>query len=219
MLVRGDSCRVERCYIKNTKRHGIRIYGNYTTIYRNVVYLAQNHAIKNEDAAEFGNVFYHNTIMGGTDDGLALGNKLKTGRVFNNQITGNKKGINGEVENIVAFNNVWGNSGGNLDGVVDSAGGISSNPRLVDPAADRFDLGTSSPAINAGLDIGYPFSGSAPDMGAFEIYNVYYVDPTGSDANDGLTPGTAWATIDNGDSSVAIPGIPCTFFPVTTPDP
>jgi hypothetical protein len=30
-------------------------------------------------------------------------------------------------------------------------------------------LMSDSPAIDAGIDVGYPFNGSAPDMGAFEF--------------------------------------------------
>ena len=212
IILYGDSCTISYCVMKNPHRHGIRLFSSYNTIYRNVIYLAQNDGIKNEDAGEFGNVFYHNTIYGGDDDGIALGSKLKTGRLFNNQIITNNKGITGKAENILGFNNVWGNPKGNLDGVVDSAGGISKNPKFVDAVGGRFDLEAGSPAINVGLDIGFRFSGSAPDMGAFEIYNAYYVDPTGNDADNGLSPATAWATIDNGDSSL-FPGDTVNILP------
>jgi hypothetical protein len=30
-------------------------------------------------------------------------------------------------------------------------------------------LRSGSPAIKAGIDVGYPFSGSAPEMGVFEF--------------------------------------------------
>lgn len=216
--VNGDSCMVTHCYLKASGRHGIRIYGNYTTIYRNVIHLAGDHAIKNEDAAEFGNLFYHNTIYAGSADGIALGSKLKTGRLFNNQVIQNLKGITGKVENIVAFNNVWGNPKGNLDGVVDSAGGISKLPKFVDPTNDRFDLQVASQGINVGLDIGLYFTGPAPDMGAFETYNTYFVSPTGNDDADGLSPAAAWATVDRGDS-LLFPGDTVYILPGDYPGP
>jgi hypothetical protein len=200
VTIHGDSCTVAYCYMRNSNRHGVRLFGNYNLIYRNVVYLANNHGIKNEDAAKYGNKFYHNTIYASNGEGLDLGSQTVTARIFNNQIIQNDKGIRGLFGNIVAFNNVWGNPGGNLDGVVDSAGGISKLPKFVDPAGDRFDLLIASPGIDVGLDIGEYFTGPAPDMGAFETYNVYYVGPSGNDEADGHSPATAWATIDRGDS-------------------
>lgn len=41
---------------------------------------------------------------------------------------------------------------------------IFADPRL----ASKFTLPSGSPAIDAGIDVGYPHSGAAPDMGAFE---------------------------------------------------
>jgi hypothetical protein len=33
----------------------------------------------------------------------------------------------------------------------------------------KYYLNTDSPAIDAGIDVGYPYSGTAPDIGAFEF--------------------------------------------------
>ncbi|MCD4684805.1 MAG: DUF5123 domain-containing protein [Anaerolineae bacterium] len=46
---------------------------------------------------------------------------------------------------------------------------LTGDPLFVDPAAGDFRLQTSSPAVDAGLDVGLPFDGAAPDLGAFEI--------------------------------------------------
>lgn len=45
---------------------------------------------------------------------------------------------------------------------------IETSPAFADTAARDFHLQAGSPAINAGVYVGLPFSGSAPDMGAFE---------------------------------------------------
>jgi hypothetical protein len=45
---------------------------------------------------------------------------------------------------------------------------LLTDPRLVDPLQGNFDLAPDSPAVDAGLDVGLPFRGSAPDMGAQE---------------------------------------------------
>jgi hypothetical protein len=42
---------------------------------------------------------------------------------------------------------------------------IFSNPMLT----SKYYLNTDSPAIDAGIDVGYPYSGTAPDIGAFEF--------------------------------------------------
>lgn len=42
------------------------------------------------------------------------------------------------------------------------------DPLFVNPGADDFRLQAGSPAIDAGVDVGLPFLGPAPDIGAFE---------------------------------------------------
>ena len=41
-------------------------------------------------------------------------------------------------------------------------------PLFVDPVNNYFQLRPGSPAIDTGVDVGLPFNGAAPDIGAFE---------------------------------------------------
>jgi hypothetical protein len=42
---------------------------------------------------------------------------------------------------------------------------VESDPLFVDPAAGDYSLSSQSPALDAGIDVGLPFSGNAPDLG------------------------------------------------------
>jgi parallel beta-helix repeat protein len=47
--------------------------------------------------------------------------------------------------------------------------GFEADPLFVDADAGNFQLQCGSPAIDTGVNVGFPFNGPAPDMGAFEI--------------------------------------------------
>ena len=48
-------------------------------------------------------------------------------------------------------------------------GNLSVDPLFVAPGSEDFRLSPGSPMIDAGLDIGLPFCGNAPDLGAIEV--------------------------------------------------
>ena len=52
--------------------------------------------------------------------------------------------------------------------IADDLNEIQGNPVFIDREAGDLELGTGSPAIDAGLDLGESFEGAAPDIGAFE---------------------------------------------------
>jgi hypothetical protein len=46
--------------------------------------------------------------------------------------------------------------------------GLSVDPLFNDPAAGDYTLQAASPLVDAGIDVGLPFLGAAPDIGAYE---------------------------------------------------
>ncbi|KAA3636219.1 MAG: hypothetical protein DWP97_03215, partial [Calditrichaeota bacterium] len=215
LVVNGDSITIDNCLIDNSTWYGMEIAGNYNTYTRNVIINGNAVAIVLENSAEFENNFYHNVIINNKSHGIEFWKDITSARIFNNIISSNGgNGVKGSDQIIAGFNNIWGNSKGDYNGIVDSAGGISAKALFYDTTNNRYELLEGSLDINAGLDIGYEFNGPAPDIGAFEKYNTYYVSTSGDDENDGKTEGTAWGSIDFG-SGILAPGDTVRVLPGT----
>ena len=62
-----------------------------------------------------------------------------------------------------------------INGGAFQTGNISVDPQFVDATAPDVHLQPGSPCIDAGVDVGLPYLGSAPDMGAFEFaaFRIY----------------------------------------------
>ncbi len=222
--LKGDSCTASYCYIHDTEKFGIRIEGVGCLALKNIITNTGDDGIRAEGSAK-NTLIYGNTIYSCLKDGLEI--KDITQRAFNNVLVENgEHGINGNANNICGFNDVWGNSSGNYNSAVDSAGGMSVDPLFVDPLSGDFTLQSGSPVIDKGLDLGYPYIGDAPDMGAKEFMPTsgrnFFVSETGDDDNDGLSISSAWATIDNGDiKGIVVAGdtvniLPGTYSVLTT---
>ena len=88
------------------------------------------------------------------------------------------------------------NSAG-LDGARQEDGSL---PRL-----DFLKLATGSDLINAGINVGLPFSGAAPDLGAFELNSIYFLAPTGNDITGNGSLLSPWFTLEKA-WTVILPG-------------
>jgi hypothetical protein len=86
-----------------------------------------------------------------------------------------------------------------------TAGDVTGNPNFVNEAGRNYQLAVNSPALNGGTDVGLPFIGPGPDIGALESdyippVHTYFVDGTaGNDANTG-SAAQPWKSINNGDA-------------------
>ncbi|HEX7412351.1 MAG TPA: choice-of-anchor Q domain-containing protein, partial [Bacteroidales bacterium] len=73
------------------------------------------------------------------------------------------------IENNLFYNN---DSANRADfGTLTIANKTAKNNKIGNPlfvSSPGFHLKAGSPAIDAGIDVGLPYKGSAPDMGAFE---------------------------------------------------
>jgi alpha-galactosidase len=82
---------------------------------------------------------------------------------------------------------------------------VALDPQFVNRAAHNYQLQAGSPALNTGLEVGLPFVGIAPDLGALESTTVvppktYHVDAVAGNDNNPGTTAQPWKTIQNGDS-------------------
>ena len=117
-------------------------------------------------------IIRNNTICNNIDVGILIcssyHSNLEPTIIINNLIIGNPAGIFKDLSSTqpTLFNNdVW-SIKENYRNVTPGLDDISEDPLFV--GDDDFHLQLGSPCIDAGKDIGLPYYGSAPDMGAFE---------------------------------------------------
>jgi hypothetical protein len=130
------------------------------------------------------NVF-NNTIYGNKNyDGIAVWNTVN-GLTIKNNIVANNVGYgigftsSGPTNYIVANNLIFGNTLAATDYVSGATGTITAGPAFVAPASGNFSLQASSPAINAGLNLGSPYqaglaAGSSWPSGVLLVNQTLY---------------------------------------------
>ncbi|MCA9741357.1 right-handed parallel beta-helix repeat-containing protein [candidate division KSB1 bacterium] len=149
------------------------------TVRRNLIYNISDYFAVKFDWVD--NVqFINNTIAFVQATGLLIEEEGVTNSVFKNNLffQCDSPSISGTFDAVYSNNGWFGTGAGDLAGPNDLNG---AQPNVVDAGNYQFQLNASSPAIDAGVDVGLNYQGTAPDLGAFE----YSSSPTGvSDAND-----------------------------------
>ena len=125
---------------------------------------------------------YHNTIVGNGGDGIQAGYTATGGtaediEIFNNIIGNTQAGgayqinVNPAVAINVSLSNNLYFPGQALNNVSDPSP-VVDDPQFVDAANNDYHLQVTSPAIDAGMDLGLSYNGPAPDLGAFELEDI-----------------------------------------------
>lgn len=108
------------------------------------------------------NVSFKNNIVSNSK-AEAVSVYPNTSIVFsNNNIYNNRFSASSPIENYT-------NSSGYLSDQTGINGNISVDPNYTNLASNIFTLNTGSPCINTGVNVGLPFNGNAPEMGAYEF--------------------------------------------------
>ncbi|MCP4570302.1 MAG: hypothetical protein GY841_22200, partial [FCB group bacterium] len=165
IVIGGDGCQIYNCYIHNLDEIGIKSATDDHIFYGNIM------AHTGSDGIEIDGencLTYNNTVYYSGNRGIHYKAGVSAGRIFNNISIGNNEGIRGKETLVCGFNLVWDNSSDYTNGVIDSAGGISADPLFINAVGGDFTLQPTSPCIDTALNIGYPYHGTAPDMGAIE---------------------------------------------------
>ncbi|MBP5717416.1 MAG: right-handed parallel beta-helix repeat-containing protein, partial [Abditibacteriota bacterium] len=150
-------------------------FGEYDTASTSKYYNNLFHDFYNEAAGDIGGTaFWVRGQKGGV-------------QIFNNTFVNIKTGISSENNtrtlatnnifygctsvalsgNCVSSHNLFYGCGTNYNGCSGGPGDVNADPLFVDSMSD-FNLAYGSPAVNAGVDMGLPFIGNAPDLGCFE---------------------------------------------------
>ena len=163
-------------------------YGN-TEVYNNTVYGVYHEQGENQDGAAFAALG-----DGGSDGVLTVRNNILYGIPDSGSVGLRRKGDS----YLIASNNLYFNNA--VDTLIeqsttytftDEGGNVYADPLFVDLDNDDYRLYSESPAIDAGTDVGLPYEGSAPDMGAYEgigVLTTIYVDAS---ADTATADGTA----------------------------
>jgi hypothetical protein len=114
---------------------------------------------------------YNNVIYSNADNGISINAEDVDSVDIKNNILcsngGQQIAVSSKMSALVISNNLYFQPSLAGSGITDGHP-LSGDPLFVDAANGNFHLRSNSPAIDAGINVGMPYAGSAPDLGAFE---------------------------------------------------
>jgi hypothetical protein len=129
----------------------------------NAILVAYEGRIRN--ISIYNNVLYGNDIgveiSAGDVDGVAIKNNI----FLSNRYA--QTNISSRINNLTISHNLYHQPASVGSGASDDSP-VYGDPLFVNPAGMDFHLQAGSPAIDTGVDVGLPYNGAAPDLGAFE---------------------------------------------------
>jgi parallel beta-helix repeat protein len=162
--------------VGSPNRSGMILGAHDSTVSIDNVVIRNNVVHNNADAGilikyePISNVQIYNNTIYGNASGITILTAIDHLEIVNNILASNRGGhieISGNLANASITHNLYDQPDSVGSGVSDSHP-IFANPSFVDASSGDFHLQAGSPAIDAGLDIGMPYNGIAPDLGAYE---------------------------------------------------
>ena len=127
-----------------------------------------NNTIVGNNRNNWGGIYF---LGGGNANSFSSGNIIRNNIIYDNTSSGGAKVIGGSTgiissEFVISHNLI---KTGEPSNVTNSNQITTTNPGFTNASARDYRLTSNSPAINVGVNVGLPFSGSTPDVGAFEF--------------------------------------------------
>ncbi|MFH1287125.1 MAG: NosD domain-containing protein, partial [bacterium] len=198
ILLESDLSKIKNCIIKGGE-NGIYI-GNYTSAFNTEI--SNNLIINNNNAGIW----------------LALGNNVS---IYNNTIANNNSyGFYGCLGSAKMVNNIITKNGIDVNDVYDNNndnynGNTSDSSSFVDFSAGDYHLNSNSPCINAGANVGIPYTGSAPDMGAYEYNGTGEIQVLSNRTDASFTIRGSAGSYDGAGTSWSASGLPIGIYTIT----
>jgi parallel beta-helix repeat protein len=162
--------------VGSPNRSGIILGAHDSTVSINNVVIKNNIIYNNADVGilikyePISNIRIYNNVIYSNASGILILTAIDHLEIVNNILASNRGGhieISGNLTNDLVTHNLYDQPASVGSGVTD-AHPVFGNPLFVDANNGDFHLQAGSPAIDAGVDVGIPYLGAAPDLGAFE---------------------------------------------------
>lgn len=144
---------------------------NGIVIRNNLILNNAEDAIKVAYEGHIRNISIYNNVLYGNDIGVDISAGDVDGIAINNNIFLSNRyaqlDISSRINNLTISHNLYHQPGSVGSGASDDSP-VFGDPLFVNAAEGDFHLQAYSPAIDAGVDVGLPYNGAAPDLGAFE---------------------------------------------------